>query len=257
MKGRNMRWAASAMTGLLLAAGAVQAVPAAAPAAPEVAYDSEFGGTASNKTLRILVTSQDDQTDGFRAKLIDRKGKVVQTLTGNTKKIGTKKTGKRIKRRKGATASVTFSRSNAENVYRVEVEGYSGGEEGREYGKPAVFYALPQPVVTNVDKYRTVNNSDVKETYFRVKWKPVSGAGRYEIYAACTKKLTYLESKMKFKKITTLKGSKSGYTMTKYNGKKLDMKKYYYYLRVVSVKKGKRIWTSPDEIVVNAHNYYK
>lgn len=143
--------------------------------------------------------------DGYEAVLYNDKGKVVQkkNLTYN---------------------SVTFSKME-QKVYTVKVRSYLTWNGKKYYSSWGKIYCLNQARITS---------AKIKGNRLNVKWGKVSGATGYNIYVSTKKNSGY-------KKVATVKSSKSSAVVKKFRGKKFSSgKRYYVYVETVCNKKGSK-----------------
>lgn len=189
-----------------------------------IKYNGVFA--SSNK---LSVVWNDNACIGFEAYCYNKSGKQVQKLDEDYYR------------------SVTFSKTNTQNIYSVKVKPYvyiNGNE--KLYGDvSSTFYAVPQPKITS-------KNSDVKLNSVKLKWKKVKGATKYVIY--CSTKPT-----SGYKKVATVKSSKNSYTVTKFKGKTLNTKSKKYFRIVTYGKFGKKTVKSQSKAYLSAKTtvYYR
>lgn len=170
-------------------------------------YGNEIPGTKG----KLSVYWKDMYCYGFEANCYNRKGRLVQKVD-ETEKVGT-----------------TFSKTNMQNIYSVKVRPYVYINNGNEklYGPMSkTLYAVPQPKITTKGK-------DIKLHSVKLKWKKVNGATKYVVYASSKKNKGY-------KKVATVKKSKSSYTVKKFKGKTIDTRSKKYFKIVTYAKFGKK-----------------
>lgn len=188
----------------------------------------KINGSFAGKN-KLSAVWNDNYCYGFEAFCYNRKGKQVQ-------KVETSK-----------YRSVTFSKTNTQNIYSVKVRPYVyiNGNQKLYGDMSSVLYAVPQPRITS-------KNSDVKLNSVKLKWKKVTGATKYVIYVSTKQNSGY-------KKVATVKSSKSSYTVKKFNGKTLNTKSKKYLKIVTYAKFGKKTVKSQSKSQLSAKTtvYYK
>ncbi|MCM1181206.1 MAG: hypothetical protein NC347_13170 [Clostridium sp.] len=189
-----------------------------------IKYNGVFA--SSNK---LSVVWNDNACIGFEAYCYNKSGKLVQSLDEDYYR------------------SVTFSKTNTQNIYSVKVKPYVyiNGKEKLYGDMSGTFYAVPQPKITS-------KNSDVKLNSVKLKWKKVKGATKYVIY--CSTKPT-----SGYKKVATVKSSKNSYTVRKFKGKTLNTKSKKYFRIVTYGKFGKKTVKSQSKAYLSAKTtvYYR
>lgn len=155
-----------------------------------------------------------------------------------------KKTGKRVKSDVSYNTAITMFGVNGRKVYYVKCRAVGHDADYNDvYSKwSKAKYFVTQPKVTTKSK-------DVKKDKITIKWKKVTGAKNYTIYA----------KKGNSKKWTKLKTtSKNSFVFTKFKGKKLNTLKNMYYFTIVSNAKagGKTIKSGKNEYYYS-YLYYR
>ena len=172
---------------------------------------------SENKLSVAFSTATFSSADGYQCVLYTKAGKKVQTVKTD-----------------GKNGYVKFSKATLKKCYKVRIRPYMtlGGTSTTVYGSwSSYFYAVPAA------KMKDLSTSAVKKAKAKVSWTKVSGASKYQIYVATSKKYVSNASSLTYKKVATVSSLKSSYTIKKAGGKKLNTKKYYYYIRVVTVCK--------------------
>lgn len=129
-----------------------------------------------------------------------------------------------------STRNSIYFRKNAlknHNFYKVRVRAYSTDSNGKKYYSDWTSwkYVCPQPDVTKI-KY---NKKGVS-----LSWDKIKGADRYIVYMSTKKNSGY-------KKVATT--TKTSKTITKFNKKKVNSKKTYYFYVVAQNKVGKKYYS--------------
>lgn len=161
------------------------------------------------KNLKEVNIAWDGVTfaDGYQA----------QVYQGTSKKaMSTLKTG----------SSYVYAKNiNTKNFYKVRVRAYTTINGQVKYGAWSTYtYFAQQPTV----ELKFVNSKKLK-----ISWNKVKGATSYSVYMSTSQKTNY-------KKIKTLKKSKTSLTVTKFKKKSLSKKKRYYVYVVANKKVGKK-----------------
>lgn len=182
-------------------------------------------GFNKTKGLEVIWNTQ-STADGYEAVLKNKSGKKIQTKTVQ------------------GTNKVYFSKATTSNCYTVQVRSFKtiGGQKlfGSWSDK---FYAVPQP-------RNTSKKSGIKKHSITIKWNKVKGASSYSIYVSKS-------SGSAGKKVATVKGSKSSYTLTKYKGKGINTLNNYYYVTIVTnTKMGGKVRKSKKYYYTSYHSYY-
>ncbi|MBQ9062202.1 MAG: fibronectin type III domain-containing protein [Eubacterium sp.] len=158
---------------------------------------------ASSNAVRFKWNTNQD-VDGYVWLLKNKKGSVVDS--GDVSYL----------------YSYDISRKAKPNtIYTIELKAYSKAVDSstKVYGPASTIKYYPQP---KMKKLKLVNGNKIK-----VSWKKVSGATKYIVYGST-------KANKGYKKIATVKKSKSSYVVSKVKGKKL--KKYQnYYFKVQAV----------------------
>lgn len=183
-----------------------------------------YGFEYSNSPYQGLEVQWDyvANCDGYQAVLYKKNGKVVQTLnyTSNWDYYKAK-----------------FTKATRKQVYYVKVRSYVVLANGvQKFGDwSSQLNCIPDPIVTT-------KSADIGHYSIKMKWKKVTGASSYTIYVSNTRN-------KKGKKVATVKGDKTSYTITKVGKSKINTAKKTYYIRVIanakfgkSTKKSKGYW---------------
>lgn len=168
--------------------------------------------------------------DGYQAVLYKKNGSVVQTLNYASKWDYYK---------------ANFTKATRKQVYYVQVRSYVTLANGiQAFGDwSAPLYCVPDPIITS-------KNADVGHYSIKMKWKKISGASSYNIYVSN-------KSGKKGKKVATVKGNKSSYTIKKVGKSKVNTAKKTYYITVTTnAKFGKSTKTSKGYYYTRAYSYY-
>lgn len=176
-------------------------------------------GFGKSKGLSVTWKGYTDIT-GYQANLYNRKGKLVEQKTISNPYIN----------------YCTFNKANSKNVYFVKVRfyyTYGGVTTWSKYS--ADFRAVPQAKITS-------NKKCIKRHSIKLKWKKVSGATKYTVYAR-------KGGKKKWTKVKTLKSKSSSYTFKKFKKKRITVNAVGWDLKVRTTGKvkGKK---------VNSTSYY-
>lgn len=180
-------------------------------------------------TNKLSVIWNDSNCYGFEAYLYNRKGKLSQTVNETRYR------------------STTFSKTNTQNIYSVKVKPYVLINDNEKLYGPVskTLYAVPQPKITS-------KNKDVKLHSVKLKWKKVNGATKYVVYASS-------KATKGYKKVATVKKSKSSYTVKKFKGKTIDTRSKKYFKIVTYAKFGKKTVKSQNKYYLSAKTtvYYR
>ncbi len=146
------------------------------------------------------------------------------------------KAGKKIATYYSNKAGYSFRPAAAKSTtkpYKVVLRHYFETAGGKKYfGEKRVIYCVPDAKITS-------KKSDIHFHKINLKWKKVSGASKYTVYAAKSKDYTVNGSSLKFKKVGTTK--KTSFAFKKLSGSTISTNKAYYYVYVVpSVKMDKK-----------------
>lgn len=179
-------------------------------------YNYGFG---RSKGLSVKWKGYTDVT-GYQANLYNRKGKLVQSKTISNPYMN----------------YCTFNKANTKNIYFVKIRcyyTYNGATTWSQWS--ANFNAVPQARLTSSKK-------SIKRHSIKLKWKKVSGATKYTIYAR-------KGGKKKWTKVKTLKPKYSKYTFKKFKKKRITVNAAGYDVKVRTTGKvnGKK---------VNSTSYY-
>lgn len=182
-------------------------------------------GFGKKKGLSVKWRGYTD-VSGYQANLYNRKGKLVESKTINNQFIN----------------YCTFNKATTQNCYYVRVRCFytaNGATAWSQWSQN--FNAVPQARITSGKK--AIGSRSIK-----LKWKKVSGAVNYVIYAR-------KGGKKKWTKIKTVSSKKSKYTFTKMKGKKIRVNAAGYDLQVRTVGKvnGKKVKSTS----VYYTNYYR
>lgn len=168
--------------------------------------------------------------DGYQAVLYKKNGQAVQTLnyTSNWNYY-----------------NANFTKATRKQVYYVQVRSYvtldNGIQAFGDWSTP--LYCVPDPIITS-------KNADVGHYSIKMKWKKISGASSYNIYVSN-------KSGKKGKKVATVKGNKSSYTIKKVGKSKVNTAKKTYYITVTTnAKFGKSTKKSKGYYYTRAYSYY-
>ena len=138
------------------------------------------------------------------------------------KKNGKKADSKKISNPYSVT--YTFNKANNSNIYYFMVRYYTTIDGKTVFSKWSnKKYFVPQPKFTS-------KSSDVKQHSIKAKWKKVTGASKYIIYA---KKA----NSKKWIKVTTLDKKKSSYTIKTIKGKTITVDSSGYDVKIVTEAK--------------------
>lgn len=179
-------------------------------------YNQGFG---KNKGLSVSWNGYTNVT-GYQANLYNRKGQLVESKTNSNPYIN----------------YCTFNKANSKNVYFVKVRCYYNYGGVTTWSKPSAdFRAVPQARITS-------NKKCIKRHSIKLKWKKVSGATKYTVYAR-------KGGKKKWTKVKTLKSKSSSYTFKKFKKKRITVNAAGWDLKVRTTGKvrGKK---------VNSTSYY-
>ncbi len=164
-------------------------------------------GFGRKKGLSVQWKGYSDVT-GYQANLYNRKGKLVESKTIYNP----------------YTNYCTFSKANTSNCYFVKVRCFYTANGATTWSRwSANFNAVPQARITSGKK--AIGRRSIK-----LKWKKVSGASKYVVYAR-------KGGKRKWTKVKTLSSKKSKYTFTKLKGKRIRMNAAGYDLQVRTIGK--------------------
>lgn len=168
--------------------------------------------------------------DGYQAVLYKKNGQVVQTLNYASNWDYYK---------------ANFTKATRKQVYYVQVRSYvtlaNGIQAFSDWSAP--LYCVPDPIITS-------KNADVGHYSIKMKWKKISGASSYNIYVSN-------KSGKKGKKVATVKGNKSSYTIKKVGKSKVNTAKKTYYITITTnAKFGKSTKTSKGYYYTRAYSYY-
>lgn len=176
-------------------------------------------GFGKSKGLSVTWKGYTDIT-GYQANLYNRKGKLVESKTISNPYMN----------------YCTFNKANSKNVYFVKVRFYYTYGGVSTWSKwSADFRAVPQAKITS-------NKKCIKRHSIKLKWKKVSGATGYTVYAR-------KGGKKKWTKVKTLKSKSSSYTFKKFKKKRITVNAVGWDLKVRTTGKvkGKK---------VNSTSYY-
>lgn len=182
-------------------------------------------GFGKKKGLSVKWKGYTD-ISGYQAELYNRKGKLVESKTINNP----------------FTCYCTFNKANTQNCYYVRVRCFytaNGATVSSRWSDN--FIAVPQARITSGKK--AIGSRSIK-----LRWKKVSGAVNYVIYAR-------KGGKKKWTKIRTLSSKKSKYTFKKMKGKRIRVNAAGYDLQVRTIGKvnGKKVKSTS----VYYTNYYR
>lgn len=164
-------------------------------------------------TVRIDRNPNDDIiADGYQFEIKSVDGK---------KKIKTINTGKY-----DLNASFTY-KAVKNKGFQVRVRGWVVVNDAKQYGS----WTKAKVVIPQAKVYL----DQVSSTKLKVKWNAVKGATKYTIYAVKNREYTISTSKLKFKKLKTVSGKTTSYTINK-----LKTGKYTYVYVLPTVKVGKK-----------------
>lgn len=151
---------------------------------------------------------------GYQANLYNKKGKLIETKMIYNQFVN----------------YCTFNKATTQNCYYVQVRCFYTANGVTVYSKWSQnFNAVPQARITSGKKA-------IGSRSIRLKWKKVSGAANYVIYAR-------KGGKKKWSKVKTVSSKKSNYTFTKLKGKRIRVNAAGYDLQVRTVSKinGKKV----------------
>lgn len=182
-------------------------------------------GFGKKKGLSVKWKGYSD-VSGYQANLYNRKGKLIESKTINNQFM----------------CYCTFNKATTQNCYYVKVRCFytaNGVTSWSQWSQS--FNAVPQARITSGKK--AIGSRSIK-----LKWKKVSGAVNYVIYAR-------KGGKKKWTKIKTVSSKKSNYTFTKMKGKRIRVKAAGYDLQVRTIGKinGKKVKSTN----VYYTNYYR
>ena len=204
------------------------------PSEPTPSTPSEPTPSTPATTITVSKPSVDkvEIADGkvyVKAKNIDANADRIEW------EIYDKKTGKLVKSATSYNVDATIYGVNGRKVYYarcrvIAKDSYYNDVPSEWSGKK---YFVAQPKITSTRK-------DVKVSSINIKWKKVTGAKNYTVYA---KK----ENSKKWVKVKTT--SKTSYKLTKIKGKKVNLRSSDYNFRVITNAKvnGKTIKSSNKE----------
>ena len=127
---------------------------------------------------------------------------------------------------------------NKKYMYKVQMR--VAGTDGKWTAWSSPVYILPQPTIKSISL-----KSNGKLT---VGWDKIKGAKKYTVYVSTKQKSGY-------KKVATLKSSKSKATITKFKGKKISFKKSYYIYVQATMKAGGKTYTSKKYYAYKVKGY--
>lgn len=195
-------------------------------------YWTKYGFEYSNSPYQGLKVQWDrvDNCDGYQAVLYKKNGKVAQTMNLTSK---------------WDYYNINFTKATRKQVYYVQVRSVVNlGNGVQKFGDwSSKLYCVPDPILTS-------KNSDVGRYSIKMRWKKVSGASSYTIYASTN-------SSNRGKKIATVKGDKTSYTVKKIGKSKVNtLKKTYYITVIANAKFGKATKKSKGCAYMRAYSYY-
>lgn len=170
-------------------------------------------GFGKKKGLSVKWKGYTD-VSGYQANLYNKKGKLIESKTISNPFIN----------------YCTFNKATTQNCYCVKVRCFYTANGVTTWSKWSQnFNAVPQARITSGKKA-------IGSRSIRLKWKKVSGAVNYVIYAR-------KGGKKKWSKVKTVSSKKSGYTFTKLKGKKIRVNAAGYDLQVRTIGKinGKKV----------------
>jgi len=137
--------------------------------------------------------------------------------------------GKKLKTIDCYSNKTSYSKVKNNTMYKVKVRAYVEINGQKYYGDYSdVAYMFTQPML----KTAKISNGKLKIT-----WGKISGVSSYDVYVSTKEKKGY-------KKVKSLKSSKTSLTVSKLKGKKFNSKKKYYVYIVAKKKVGKKTYTS-------------
>lgn len=200
-------------------------------------FASPFTKDASSlyKSYRLSVKFEKNSSSSdikYQGELYNAKGKLVQRVTLTS-----------------YASYIKFSKATYKNMYRVRVRPYItlANTSTKAYGAWSSWLYVAPSVSMKAKK------KDLKNSSYKISWTRITGATKYVVYVAKSKKYKTSSSlsKKSFKKAATVSAKKSSYTVKKVGKQKVNTKKYYYYTYVVA--KGK---VSGKSVTSKPYNYY-
>ncbi len=229
-----------------------------------VFYDYMYGGVTPSSVSQLAVASTFYGSKKLTIGWTEKTGLyyLLHNVGGSDSYYGYKvyiynKSGKKIKTYTSSYASTyyTLACTKGTKMYKVVIKPFYVANSGTSYAKTyyggaKTIYAVPQPNV----KKTTYSKSKIN-----LKWKKVAGAKKYTVYMARSKssKSNAEVAQLSFKKIKTTK--KTSLSIKKFKGKKINTKKYYYYIYIRTTAKvaGKSATTRTDSLTYYTyHRYY-
>ena len=170
-------------------------------------FTADHWGTGKGGYFVSAINQYPNTLGGAEWRLLSRDGKTIQYSGTITDKM-----------------EISVPNAPLNQVYQLAVRGLMKVEGTTFYGPWHTQKVVPQP---KIKKPKLVKGGSNK---IKLKWKKVSGATKYIIYGSTKPNSGY-------KKIATVKKSKSSCTITKVKGKKLKKNQNYYFkLQAVSGK---------------------
>lgn len=135
------------------------------------------------------------------------------------------KSGKLVKSESSLSNSTSFYGLSRKNVYYARARAYVyAGNGSKIYSQwSGKKYFVPQPKISK-------KGSKVKQNRIILKWTKVSGTNKYTIYIR-------KRGGKKWSKVKTVGGKKSSYTITKYKGKRINIRNSSYEVTVKASSK--------------------
>lgn len=182
-------------------------------------------GFGKKKGLSVKWKGYTD-VSGYQANLYNKKGKIIESKTIYNQFVN----------------YCTFNKATTQNCYYVKVRCFYTANGVTTWSRWSQnFYAVPQARITSGKKA-------IGSRSIRLKWKKVSGAVNYVIYAR-------KGGKKKWSKVKTVSSKKTKYTFTKLKGKRIRVNAAGYDLQVRTIGKmnGKKVKSAS----VYYTNYYR
>lgn len=194
-----------------------------------VSHDAEYYvGTTQVATRVVKPTGVKQVKWWYYIKNVEFTWDVQKAATGVEWKLCKASTGKKVKGGSSTYPSSSFTANKISNnvVYTVQVRAKD------KYGWSPwsdKAYLFTQPMLTK--KTKATNGK------LTLAWGKINGATGYQVFVSNKEKSGY-------KKVATLKSTKSSYSLKKFKGKKISKSKKYYAYIVATKKVGGKTYTS-------------
>lgn len=191
-------------------------------------YTDSYVGIAQVATRVVKPTGVKQVKWWYYIKNVEFTWDVQKAATGVEWKLCKASTGKKVKGGTSTYPSSSFTASKISNnvVYTAQVRvkdkyGWSPWSDKA--------YLFTQPMLTK--KTKATNGK------LTIAWGKINGATGYQVFVSNKEKSGY-------KKVATLKSTKSSYALKKFKGKKISKSKTYYAYIVATKKVGGKTYTS-------------